>query len=143
MSTPKPTAYTPIRYLWLLTGCISFILGTAGIVLPVLPTVPFYMLTLFCFSRSSPKLHARFCRTQLYRRHVESFVKNRTMPRRTKYRIVTVVTLLMLLDAFYMRTRIWGLIILGIVWISHIIYFFFILKTEPSAAGLARKSRRL
>lgn len=47
MSTPKPTAYTPIRYLWLLTGCISFILGTAGIVLPVLPTVPFICLPYF------------------------------------------------------------------------------------------------
>lgn len=38
-----------MRYFWISLGCISFILGTIGIILPLLPTVPFYLLTLYCF----------------------------------------------------------------------------------------------
>ena len=35
----------PIRFVWLFFGFISLGLGTAGIVLPFLPTVPFYLAT--------------------------------------------------------------------------------------------------
>ena len=38
-----------MRYFWISLGCISFILGTIGIILPLLPTVPFYLLLLFLF----------------------------------------------------------------------------------------------
>ena len=34
-------------------------LGTIGIALPILPTVPFYLLTAFCFANSSERLHTR------------------------------------------------------------------------------------
>ena len=34
-------------------GCISLALGTIGIALPILPTVPFYLLTAFCFASAA------------------------------------------------------------------------------------------
>ena len=43
-------------------GCISLALGTIGIALPILPTVPFYLLTAFCFANSSERLHTWFTR---------------------------------------------------------------------------------
>ena len=45
--------------------CLGF--GTVGIVLPILPTVPFYMATLFCFAKSSERLHSWFLGTNLYK----------------------------------------------------------------------------
>ena len=44
-------------------GCISLALGTIGIALPILPTVPFYLLTAFCFANSSERLHTWFTHT--------------------------------------------------------------------------------
>ena len=40
-----------IRYVWIVLGAISFGLGSLGIVLPLLPTVPFYLFAVFCFAR--------------------------------------------------------------------------------------------
>ncbi|KXB92351.1 hypothetical protein HMPREF3182_00468 [Megasphaera hutchinsoni] len=38
----------------------------------------------------------------------------------------------MCIGAFFMRNMILAMILLGLVWIAHVVYFFFILKTEPT-----------
>ena len=45
------------RGLFLLLGLTALALGLLGIVLPLLPTVPFILLAAFCFARSSERLH--------------------------------------------------------------------------------------
>jgi uncharacterized protein len=47
------------RIFFLLLGFFSVALGTIGIFLPLLPTVPLMILAAFCFARSSPALERR------------------------------------------------------------------------------------
>ena len=69
----------PVRILRMILGLICLGLGTIGIALPILPTVPFYMAAAFCFAKSSKRLHDWFLGTSLYRTHLESFVKDNSM----------------------------------------------------------------
>ena len=120
------------RTIFLIVGLISLSLGTIGIAIPVLPTVPFYLLAAFCFSQSSQKLHDWFLSTELYKKHLDSYVKGEGMTKPTKIRIIITVTLLMSFGIFMMARKniIIPCVILAIVWIAHMYYFIFRVKTK-------------
>ena len=46
------------RMLWNIAGLVSFSVGVVGAFLPILPTVVFMLLAVFCFARGSERLHA-------------------------------------------------------------------------------------
>ena len=117
--------------IFLILGCVCLGLGTVGIFIPILPTVPFYLATAFCFSQSSQKLHDWFLSTELYKKHLQSYVEKKGMLMKTKVSIITTVTLLMGFGFFMMaRKGIWvPCTIIGVVWVCHIIYFVFGVKT--------------
>jgi len=94
------------RLFFLILGCVCLALGCVGIVLPVLPTVPFFLATVFCFANSSEKLHTWFLGTELYQKHLDSFVKKTGMTAQTKAGILMSVTLLMAVGFFLiLRSR--------------------------------------
>ena len=119
------------RIIFAALGLICFSLGTIGVFLPVLPTTPFYLLTLFFFANSSERLHTWFLGTRLYKKHLESFVNQRGMMLSTKLSIIITVTLLMGFGFFMMaRKGIWiPCILLAAVWLAHILYFTLRVKT--------------
>ena len=119
------------RLLFLILGFLCLGLGSVGVIVPVLPTVPFFLATVFCFANSSRKLHDWFIGTRLYKKHLESFVKKKGMTVQTKLGIIIPVTLVMGVGFFVMmRADVFvPSMILAVVWFFHIIYFVFGVRT--------------
>ena len=117
------------KVFFVVLGCLSLGLGALGAVLPLLPAFPFLMLAAFCFAKSSEKLHGWFVSTKLYKKNLESFVQGKGMTVRTKIRIMLTVTFLMSIGFIMMHAVPVGRIVLGIVWLFHILYFIVGIKT--------------
>lgn len=125
------------KILYMILGCAGLGLGALGAVFPVLPTVPFLMLAAFCFARSSEKLDRWFKGTKLYRDNLADFVAGKGMTKKTKIRIMVTVTLLMSIGFLMMGAVPVGRIVLGCVWLLHLVYFIFGIKTIPAAEVMA------
>ncbi len=123
------------KIFWIALGFVGLILGAIGVVLPVLPTVPFLMLAAFSFGKSSERLHEWFTGTKLYKNNLESYVKGRGMTVKTKIKVMSTVTLLMGFGFFMMFRKDLYIpcAILGGVWVFHIVYFLFAVKNYTPA----------
>ena len=128
------------KILYIILGCIGVGLGAVGAVVPMLPAFPFLMLAAFSFARSSEKLDRWFKGTKLYKDNLEDFVAGRGMTWKTKIRIMITVTVLMSIGFIMMGTKgiMVGCIVLGCVWVFHILYFCFGVKTIPVQSSDAR-----
>ena len=130
MKTTEQHSNVVVRYVFLTIGAISFVLGTAGIVLPLLPTVPFYMLTLFCLARGSERFHKMFLESSLYQKTVGAYERDKALTLRTKLSILASVTTIMAIGAYFSQNMPVALIVMGLVWVVHVIALAFIVKTK-------------
>lgn len=117
-----------MKIVYLFIGFISLGLGTLGAVLPILPTVPFLLVSAFCFGKSSHRVNDWFIATSLYKNHLESYVAGNGMTYQTKCRIVCMVSALMLIGFIMMKETQVGRMMLVLVWVGHMWYFIFRVK---------------
>jgi len=118
-----------VNLMFITLGFISLAVGSAGIIVPVLPTAPFYLLTLFCFAKGSRRFHIWFTNTSLYKKHLDDFVKTRSMPFKTKLAVCIPVTALIVLMMIIFSTW-WITAILSVIILTKLIYFFFFIKSS-------------
>lgn len=116
--------------LWAAGGLLFFALGMVGVVLPILPTTPFILVAAFCFARSSDRLNSWFKGTKVYKMVLEGYMTKRSMTLRAKLTILVPVTVLLAVGFAMMGSVPVGRAIVAIVWVGHIVYFGFVVKTE-------------
>ena len=125
------------KILYMILGYAGVGMGVLGVVIPVLPTVPFLLLATYCFARSSEKLERWLRGTKLYEDNLADFAAGKGMTRKVKCRIMLTVTLLMSVGFLMMGRKgiVAGCVVLALVWICHLIYFIFAIQTIPAVEG--------
>ncbi len=120
-----------MKVFYIVLGFISLVFGIVGIFLPILPTTPFLLLTLFCFTKGSDRLRAWFITTDIYKNYVQEFEETWTLSLKAKIKILAISTTSLLI-AFYF-TPLWiGRAIIILAFIVKYYFFFFVIKTKNS-----------
>lgn len=115
------------KIMFIIIGMVSLILGSIGVILPVIPTTPFLLLASFCFVRGSKKFDMWFKSSKIYKNHLESFVENRAMTLKQKICILLFADImiafpLIILDNMYVK--------LFLILVIMFKYYYFIFKIE-------------
>lgn len=116
------------RVVYLALGTVCLVLGAVGSVLPVLPTTPFLLVTLFCFTKASLRFRNWFANTNLYKKHLEEYDRNRAMTRKTKALLLSYATT-MLLVSFVLVDKLFVRMTLVAVGVCMHLYFYLRVKT--------------
>ncbi len=82
-----------MRQLYLCLGYVSLALGLIGIFLPILPTTPFVLLAVWCFSRSNPALAERLYAHPRFGVLLTTWRDQRAIPRRAKIYALSMLAL--------------------------------------------------
>ncbi|HCZ24798.1 MAG TPA: DUF454 domain-containing protein [Acholeplasmataceae bacterium] len=116
------------KIVWIILGTISLILGLIGIILPILPTTPFLLLTLTFYAKGSKKFEMWFKHTKLYLRYLEDFITHKAMKKKDKWMLMIFVDLVLIISIMLIN-NIFVTVALILLDIIKYIYFFTQVKT--------------
>ncbi|ALE03344.1 YbaN family protein [Bartonella ancashensis] len=82
----------PLRIFYSVLGVGTLILGSIGLILPIMPSVPFLLVSSWCFSRSSPNFHRWLHNHRIFGPPIKKWEENRAISPFLK--VVAVVSML-------------------------------------------------
>ena len=88
------------QHLLFACGWTALGVGVVGLVVPVLPTVPFVLLAAACFLRSSPRWHRWLVTHPVLGRHVSDYLEGRGLRPRAKILALATLWASVLLSVF-------------------------------------------
>lgn len=81
-----------MRRLYLAGGIFAVALGAIGAVLPLMPTVPFLLLAVYCFARSNPQWERRILDHPTWGPQVRDWRERRAISRKAKTMAIGAMT---------------------------------------------------
>ncbi|MBO0479161.1 YbaN family protein [Vagococcus fluvialis] len=117
------------KSLFIILGGISFILGTLGLSLPFIPTVPFYMLTSFLWLRSSEKLYNKFVQSTYYQKYIQELIIEKKMTTKGLVKLFAMIFIVFLIPGILVDNLVMK-ISLVVVYMLHLIFLTLYFKKK-------------
>ena len=129
--TPQPHNAT-LRWILLTIGFAAVALGVIGIFLPVLPTVPFLLLALACFGRSSERFYTWLLEHAHLGPIVRPYLAGKGLTRTSKLKAISLVWISIAVSILFLLETTWVRVVLLIVACS---VSFYLLRLPTLATG--------
>ena len=88
------------KYLLIIAGTLSLMLGIAGIFLPVVPTTPFLLLSSACYLRSSKRLYVWLINHKILGSYIYDYLVHKAVKKRTRTGTLIFLWLTLLISIF-------------------------------------------
>lgn len=128
---------TPVvRYLMIAGGLLSVGLGIIGIVLPILPTTPFFLLAAYLFVRSSQRLYRWLITHRVFGNYIRNYIQHKAISRGVKAFTLVLLWGTIGFSIYLMSHLVWIQILLLIVAIGvsiHVLRLRTMPKSNPNA----------
>jgi len=102
------------KYFLIGAGFLALVLGTVGIVVPVLPTTPFVLLAATCFASVSPRLHTWLVNNKYFGEFIANYQTQAGVRKSVKIKTLAVLYCTLCLSFFLVRLWYVGLILLAV-----------------------------
>lgn len=96
---------TALIVFWRLLGLFFLLVGLLGILVPVMPTVPFLLVALWAFGKGNPAWRARMLAHPVYGPPLRSWQEQGAIPRRAKQAAYAGLALSMLVCSLVLHER--------------------------------------
>ncbi len=103
------------KILLFIAGTICLLLGVIGIILPILPTTPFLLLTAACYARSSEKFYNWLLNNRVLGFYINNYKEGKGMPLKIKIITIALLWTTILLSVFLFVKILWIQILLLII----------------------------
>jgi uncharacterized protein len=114
------------RALLIAAGSLSLGLGVLGILLPLLPTTPFLLLSAACYLRSSERLYNWLMNHRLFGRIISDYLHHRSISLPVKISSLSLLWLTIGYSALFVVSKLWVSILLVLIAVGvtiHILSF--------------------
>lgn len=101
--------------MWFVGGILAFVLGLIGVVLPVMPTVPFMILAAFCFAKGSPRFHRYLLDHPSFGPAIRAWEERRAVPRKGKLFATIMLSISLPITSYLLGLQWWWISALIIV----------------------------
>lgn len=81
------------KNFFILFGIIFLILGTIGIVIPLLPTTPFYLLSAYFFGKSSEKYYKFLMNNRVFGKYIKDYYEKKGITLKNKVNSIIFLSL--------------------------------------------------
>lgn len=95
----KPNRF--VRWLLIAVGTVSVFLGLLGIILPLLPTTPFFLLAAASYAKSSEKFYNWLITNRFFGHYIKNYREGKGIPLRIKISAISFLWITILITVIF------------------------------------------